>query len=68
MSRKINQKKEAFLASGGLLRSAGLAVPVAGVSSISNFIHQAHHLPAMQQHPGLGAGGTNLCEFASLSS
>lgn len=52
MSRKINQKKEAFLASGGLLRSAGLAVPVAGVSSISNFIHQAHHLPAMQQHPG----------------
>ena len=52
MSRKINQKKEVFLASGGLLRSAGFAVPVAGVSSISNFIHQAHHLPAMQQHPG----------------
>ena len=56
MSRKINQKKEAFLASGGLLRSAGLAVPVAGVSSISksNYIHQAHHLnrPVMQQHPG----------------
>lgn len=67
MSRKINQKKEAFLASGGLLRSAGLAVPVAGVSSISNFIHQAHHLPAMQQLRA-GAGGTNLCEFASLSS
>ena len=60
MSRKINQKKEAFLASGGLLRSAGLAVPVAGVSSISNFIHQAHHLPAMQQHPGR-AWVTHFC-------
>ena len=52
MSRQINQKKEAFLASGGPFGSAGLAVPVAGVSSISNYISQAHHLPAMQQHPG----------------
>lgn len=52
MSRKINQKKEAFLASDDLFRPSGLAVPVAGVSSISNYIHQAHHLPAMQQHPG----------------
>lgn len=31
MSRQINQKKEAFLASGGLLRSAGFAVPFSGV-------------------------------------
>lgn len=60
MSRHINQKKEAFLASGGLLRSAGLAVPVAGVSPISIYIHQAHHLPAMQQHPGR-ARGPHFC-------
>lgn len=54
MSLRINQKKEAFLASGGPFGSAGLAVPVAGVSSISNYIHQAHNLnrPVMQQHPG----------------
>lgn len=54
MSLRINQKKEAFLASGGPFGSAGLAVPVAGVSSISNYIHQAYHLnrPVMQQHPG----------------
>lgn len=61
MSLQINQKKEAFLASGGLLRSAGFAVPVAGVSSISNYIHQAHHLnPVMQQHPGR-ARRTRIC-------
>ena len=54
MSLRINQKKEAFLASGGPFGSAGLAVPVAGVSSISNYIHQAHNLnrPVMQQYPG----------------
>lgn len=34
--------------------SAGIAVPYAGVSSISNYIHQAHNLnrPVMQQYPG----------------
>ena len=31
MSRQINQKKEAFLASGDPFRSAGFAMPVAGV-------------------------------------
>lgn len=35
MSLQINQKKEAFLASGGPFGSAGLAVPVAGVTSIN---------------------------------
>ena len=52
MSLQINQKKEAFLASDDLFRPSGFAVPVAGVSPIPNNIHQAHHLPAMQQHPG----------------
>lgn len=54
MSLQINQKKEAFLASDDLFRPSGLAVPVAGVSPISNYIHQAHHLnrPAMSLHPG----------------
>lgn len=52
MSRQINQKK-AFLALGGLLRSTGLAVPVAGVSSISNYIPQAHlYHSEMLRHPG----------------
>ena len=60
MSRQINQKKEAFLASGNPFGSAGLVVPVAGVSSIFNYISQAHHLPAMQQHPGR-ARATHFC-------
>lgn len=62
MSLQINQKKEAFLALGGLFRPSGLAVPVAGVSPISNYIHQAHHLnrPVMQQHPGR-ARRTRIC-------
>lgn len=75
MSLQINQKKEAFLASGGLLRSAGLAVPVAGVSSISksNYIHQAHHLnrPVMQQHPGRARAAqicVNLRHYRFLQS
>lgn len=53
MSRQINQKKEAFLASVGPW-SAGIAVPYAGVSPISVYIPQAHHLnsPVTQQHPG----------------
>ena len=52
MSRQINQKKEAFLASVGH-RSAGLGVLVAGVSSIYT-TEQTHHLnsPAMLLHPG----------------
>ena len=52
MSRQINQKKEAFLASVGPW-SAGLGVPVAGVSSIYT-TEQTHHLnsPAMLLHPG----------------
>lgn len=64
MSLQINQKKEAFLALGDPFRPSGIAVPVAGVSSISksNYIHQAHHLnrPVMQQHPGR-ARRTRIC-------
>lgn len=53
MSRQINQKKEAFLASVGH-RSAGIAVPYAGVSPIYT-TDQTHHLnrPAMLLHPGI---------------
>lgn len=51
MSRHIYQKESILISVDP--RSAGVAVS-AGVSPISNYIHQAHHLncPVMQQHPG----------------
>ena len=67
MSRQINQKKEAFLASVGPFGSAGLAVPVAGVSPVSIYFHQAHHLSAMQQHPGITPKQLSPIEYESRS-
>ena len=61
MSLQINQKKEAFLASGGPFGSAGLAVPVAGVSPISIYFHQAHLCNSvMLRHPAR-VRATRIC-------
>lgn len=67
MSRQINQKKEAFLASVGH-RSAGIAVPYAGVSSTYT-TDRTHHLnrPAMLLHPGITPKQLSPIEYESRS-